>query len=168
MKQYLAQLQEWFNGLAPRERLMVGAGAIFTVFALLYLGVWEPLANAHHQQAENLAASQALAQRLEAISAEVSKSRSSSNSGAAVNRSLSLLSAVDQAGKSGSLSKPPTRLQPEGDNEVKVWIEDTSFDGVLRWIAELESRYGVAAQTVDLEKESAPGLVNARLSLIRP
>lgn len=168
MKQYLAQLKEWFAALAPRERLMVGGCAAFTVFTLLYLGLWQPLAGAHQQREAALESARALAVRLESIGAAAQKAHRSGNAGASANRNLSLLSAVDQAGKSGTLSKPPSRLQPEGDNEVKVWLEGVTFDGVVRWIAELESRYGIVAQTVDIQKESTPGLVSARLSLVRP
>lgn len=166
MNQYLNQAREWFAGLAPRERLMVGACAIFVVFAILYYGIWNSLANAHHKREKALAESRALATRLEVIGAEAMKARRSG--GGAVNRSMSLLSAVDQSSKSGTLSKPPSRLQPEGDAEVRVWLEDVNFDGVLRWINELETRYGVMVQTVDIDQQSSPGLVNARLSLVRP
>lgn len=168
MKQTLDRLKEWFTALTPRERAMVSIGAAFTAFTLLYLSIWAPLANAHHRREQALASARALAARLEAISAQAQKSHLSGSGGAAINRNMSLLSAVDQAGKSGTLSKAPSRLQPEGDNEVKVWLEDVTFDGLVRWIAELETRYSVSVQTVDIEKESAPGLVNARLSLVRP
>lgn len=167
MNAYIIQFKEWFAALAPRERTLVSIAAAFTVFTILYLGVWETLANAHYGREKSLSEARALATRLEVIGAEALKARMSGG-GAVSNSGMSLLSVVDQAGKSGTLSKPPTRLQPEGDREVKVWLEDTTFDGVVRWIAELETRHGVSAQTVDIEKESAPGLVNARLSLIRP
>lgn len=164
----LARLREWLSTLAPRERVMVGIAAAFTVFTILYLGIWEPLAIAHATRAENLATARAQANRLETVGAEAQKLRRSGGSPIAVNRSMSLLSAVDQATKSGTLAKPPARLQPEGDAEVKVWLEDINFDGLLRWITELETRYGVSVKTVDIDRESAPGLVNARLSLVRP
>jgi general secretion pathway protein M len=168
MKPYLNQLREWFTGLAPRERLMVGACAVFVLFTILYYGIWNTLAGAHTRREKALADSRALATRLEIIGAEVTRARRSGGGAGSVNRSMSLLSAVDQASKSGTLSKPPSRMQPEGDAEVRVWLEDVNFDGLLRWIHELETRYGVTVQTVDIDKESAPGLVNARLSLVRP
>lgn len=168
MNVYLTQLREWFLALAPRERVMVAVAAVFSVFTLLYLGLWEPLANAHYKRAEALKASRALASRLEVIAAEAAR-HGGAGGGSAANRSLSLLAAVDQSSKlGGTLGKPPSRLQPEGDNEVKVWIEAANFDALVRWIAELETRYGVSAQTVDIDKESAPGSVNARLTLVRP
>lgn len=166
MKAYLARWREWFNALAPRERWLTGAGGITAVFTLSYLLVWDPLVSAHSSREEALNNARALAQRLEQVGADAQRNRG--GGGGAINRSVSLLSAVDQAAKSGSLGKAPSRLQAEGDKEVKVWIEDVSFDGLLRWIMELQTRQGIVVQTADIEKESAPGLVNARLSLVRP
>lgn len=166
MNAYLTQLQEWLRGLAPRERILVGAGSVVVLVTILFLGIWEPLNKAHRQRETDLVAARALAQRLEVIAAEVQKTRAVNGGGVAGGGSL--LTAVDQASKSGTLNRPLTRIQPEGDSEVKVWVDGVSFDALLRWISELEGRYGISIQTADIDKDATPGLVNARLSLVRP
>jgi general secretion pathway protein M len=166
MNAALTQLQEWFRSLAPRERLLVSVGGIVVAITILYLGIWEPLSKAHSKREQDLAASQGLAQRLEAIAVVVQKSQSSG--GAVINTGASLLSTVDQVSKAGTLGKPLTRIQPEGDHEVKVWIDGVSFEALVRWISELEGRYGISVQTADLDRDTLPGQVNARLSLVRP
>lgn len=168
MNAYLPALQEWFRGLARRERILVAAGAIIVTATILFLAIWEPLAKAHHKNEQDLAAARALGQKLEVLAAEVQGARSV-NGGAIAGAGTSLLSAVDQASKSGTLNKPLSRIQPEGDTEVKVWIDGVGFEALLRWVGELESRYGISVQTVDVEKDATvPGQVNARLSLVRP
>jgi general secretion pathway protein M len=167
MNTTLTQLQEWFRSLAPRERLLVSVGSVVVAITILYLGIWEPLSKAHSKRELDLASSQALAQRLEAIAVIVQKSQANGG-GAVINTGASLLSTVDQVSKSGTLGKPLTRIQPEGDNEVKVWIDGVSFEALVRWISELESRYGISIQTADLDRDTLPGQVNARLSLVRP
>lgn len=164
MNAYLNTLQEWFRGLAPRERAIVSAGTVIVAITLLYLLVWEPLSKAQSRYAQELVSAHALAQKLEILAANA---RNAQGSGGSVGVGTSLLSAVDQASKSGTLTKPLSRIQPEGDTEVKVWIDGTSFDSLLRWIGELESRYGIRAQAVDIEKDATPGQVNAHLSLVR-
>ncbi|TXH03530.1 MAG: type II secretion system protein M [Nevskiaceae bacterium] len=166
MNAYLTALQDWFRGLAARERVMVASCAVVVAVTVLFLGIWEPLVKAHRKYEVDLAAARALGQRLEVIAAQAQSAHGTSGA-APVATGLSLLSAVDQAGKSGVLTKPLTRIQPEGDNEVKVWIDGVSFDALLRWIGELELRYGIDAQSVDIEKDATPGQVNARLSLVR-
>ncbi|HEX4896389.1 MAG TPA: type II secretion system protein M [Solimonas sp.] len=165
MNAYWLRLQSWLAQLAPRERVLVLSGAGVVALTLLYLLIWEPLAKAHAQRAESLEAARALAGRIETAAALVQSQR---GSGGAVNRNLSLLAAVDQTSRSPVLGKPPTRVQPEGDREVRVWIDDVSFDNLLRWLQELETRYGIVARSAELERGQAPGTVNARLSLARP
>lgn len=166
MKQYLTRLQEWHAGLAQRERWMVTVCALAVTVAVLFLGVWEPLTQAHYGRESSLDASRNLAQRLEQIAADAQRARASGS--VPVMTGGSLISVVDQASKSGTLGKQPRNLQPEGNNEVKVWIESVGFDALVRWLAELETRYGIQAQTVDIERLPTSGLVNARLSLTRP
>lgn len=166
MNAYLTTLQDWFRGLAARERVMVVACAVVVAVTVLFLGIWEPLLKAHRKYEADLVSARALGQRLEVIAAQA-QSAHAAGGAAPVATGLSLLSAVDQAGKSGTLTKPLTRIQPEGDNEVKVWIDGVSFDALLRWIGELELRYGIDAQSVDIEKDATPGQVNVRLSLVR-
>ena len=56
----------------------------------------------------------------------------------------------------------------DGETEVKIWFEDVPFDNLARWIGILQSRYGVSVSGAEIERRSSPGLVNARLSLVRP
>lgn len=165
MNAALTQLQEWFRSLAPRERLLVSVGSIVVTITILYLGIWEPLSKAHSKRETDLAVAQSLAQRLEVVAGVAQKAQGSG--GVTINTSASLLSTVDQVSKSGTLGKPLTRIQPEGDHEVKVWIDEVSFDALIRWISELESKYGISIQTADLDRGTLPGQVNARLSLVR-
>lgn len=156
--------RERFLALQPRERWMVGVGGIVVIVTVLYLGVIEPIAGAHQRREDALEASRAIAIRLEEASAIVQRTRSS---GGAVNRSQSLMAAVDMASRAGSIGKPPARIQPEGDAEVRVWFEDVAFDPVVRWVADLQTRHGITVQTMDVEPKSDAGSVDVRLSLVR-
>lgn len=163
MKQLLAQLQQWFNGLESRERLLVSIGAVVVGLTLLYLLIWEPVAKAHQHREADLATSRQLANRIERLTGQANN-----NVGGGSTRGLSLLSAVDQASKSGTLNKPLSRIQPEGDTEVKVWLEAVSFDALVRWIDQLHQRDGIVVRSAQIEKDATSGLVSAQLSLVRP
>lgn len=163
MKQALSRLQQLFNGLEERERLMVSIGALIVGITLLYLIVWEPMAKAHLRREADLAAARQLATRIELLAGQVR-----SNPGSGASRGLSLLAAVDQASKSGVLNRPLTRIQPEGDAEVKVWLEAISFESLVRWIAQMQMRDGIVVRSAQIERDVTPGTVSAQLSLIRP
>ena len=165
MKAYLERFRIWWSGLAERERQILAAGAAVLLLIVFYLALWQPLNQARDRHETALAEARTLAIRLEGLAVDVQRNRGSG--GALAGAGQSLLAVVDQSGKASRLGKPPSRLQPEGDNTVRVWVEDVPFEAVLRWLNDLQTRYGVRVDNADIERESASGLVNVRLTLIR-
>ncbi len=167
MKDRLAPAIDAYARLAPRERRLVLTAGAVVLATLFYLLAWEPLAQARAREAAALSAARAQANRLEVIGATVAGQRRAGRP-APASRNQSLLAAVDQAARGPTLGKAPTRLQPEGDREVRAWLERTPFDNIVRWIHELEQQHGIQVSTADIERLSEPGLVDARLTLVRP
>lgn len=155
--------RERFMALQVRERWMLGVCVVFLVFIVLWLGIYDPIVKAHKRRADALETSRALAIRLEEAAAKVQGQRS----GPVANRGISLIAAVDQASRSGTVGKAPSKIQPEGDAEVRVWFEDVSFDPMVRWVADLQTRYGITVQTMTVEPKSEAGSVDIQLSLVR-
>ncbi len=164
MKQRLNQLMQWYSGRERREQIILGVGAVIVASTLLYLILWETMVRAHTLRAEQLDAARDLATKLEVLAGRP-EARASGNG---ASRGLSLLSAVDQSAKSGVLNKPLTRLQPEGDTEVRVWLDGVSFDALMRWTAQLRLNDGILVKTAQIDKGTSSGTVNAQLSFIRP
>jgi general secretion pathway protein M len=156
-------LRAAFDQLSPRERVMVSVGAAAVLLTLIYLLAWQPLVNAHAQRAQALERARSIATRIEQAGAQ----QRAQGSAGTVDRSTSLLAAVDQTSRSPLLGRTPSRVQPEGDREVKVWIDGVAFANLLRWLRDLEARYGIRAASAEIERGTSPGLVNARLSLVR-
>lgn len=164
MKMYLEQFRTWWAALADRERRVVAAGSATLALILGYLLVWEPIAGARSAREAALAEQRVIAILLETLAAEVQRGRP----GAAImGANQSLLAIVDQSRKASGLTKPPSRLQPEGDAIVRIWLDDVPFDALLRWLNDLQMRYGVRVDNADVERKSGSGLVSARLTLMR-
>jgi len=164
MKAYWQRFRAWWATLAQREQRVLAGGGVVLGLVVLYLGAWEPAVNAKQARQVALEDARALATQLEQLAVEVQRGRGAAGTAGA---GQSLLSVVDQSRRASALTKPPSRLQPEGDAMVRIWLEDVPFDALLRWLADLQLRYGVRVETADIERESAPGLVNARLTLVR-
>jgi general secretion pathway protein M len=162
----LAPARAWFEARPPREQLILAVGAVVLTLSLVYLLLWQPFALARDHAAARLAASRSLAARIEQIGAQGQGQQAGAGQ-PLVGPEVSLLSAVDQASKDGVLGKAPSRVQPDGDKQVRVWIEDVPFEAVLRWMDDLQNRYAIRVDAVTLEKRPAAGTVNARLSLMR-
>jgi general secretion pathway protein M len=163
MSAYRERLRAWWDGLAERERRVLGGGGIALGLIIVYTAIWEPLAAAHQRRELDLQAARAVAVQLEDLAAVAGRAGPRAVQGAG----QSLLAIVDQSRKATAITKPPTRLQPEGDDTVRVVLEDVPFDALVRWLGDLQTRYGVRVDTADIERESGPGLVSARLTLVR-
>lgn len=160
----LAPARTALERLAPRERRLVLGGGIVLGVLLLYLLIWEPLVQAHARRTAALDSARAVALRIESAAALVQ-----SRGAASGPQNGTLLAVVDQSSRAPTLGKAPSRLQPDGagDTSVKVWFDDVPFDKLVRWLGELEMRHGVQIASAEFARGSAPGLVNAQLSLVR-
>ncbi|MGH8453596.1 MAG: type II secretion system protein GspM [Nevskiales bacterium] len=161
----IEKLRQRFLALNLRERLLVGAAAITVIVALLFLLIWEPLHDGVKRLRGEVATTQALV-------AELSQARGlvlSGRGGAGViqGQGRSLLAIVDQTGKENGLGSAITRMQPEGDATVRVWLEQADFAALLRWLHALENTYGVTVVEAAIDREAQSGLVRARLGLAR-
>lgn len=163
----LAPLRGRYEALQPREQLLVGLAGTAIALMVLYLGVWQPVVRARIRHAEALHTARSIANDLTIAEAEVRARGGGTGGAGAAGSGVSLLTAVDQASKNGTLTKPPARLQPDGEKQARVWLEGEQFDVLLRWMYELQNNYGLRVDVADIERQPTPGLVNARLSLTR-
>lgn len=162
MKPAIERLRVRWASLEERERRVLGGGAVILAMVVAYAGIYDPLTSARHQRQAALQAARTLATRIEQLAAAAPRAAATP-----AGQGQSLLSIVDQSLKASAVGKPPSRLQPEGETTVRIWLEDVPFESLVRWLHELQDRYGVRAENAEIERESGPGLVNARLTLVR-
>lgn len=166
LQQSIARYKDRFSALAPREQWLVIAAAIAVMAAVFFLAVWEPLVKSHAQRESAIASAKELSAKLDRAALAVRAQAQSGGPSAAL-RSTSLITAIDQSSKQGGLGAGPARVQPQGDKEVRVWFEAVSFDALVQWTADLQNRYGISVQSMDIEPTSEPGQVNVRMTLER-
>lgn len=163
MKNLIDNGMAWLRSLAPRERVMVLLCGAVVLLTLLYVAGWKPLVDAHVRREDALERARGIATRIEQAAVEVR----AAGPARSVDSSTSLVAAVDQTSRSAVLGKAPSRVQPEGEKEVKVWIDDVPFDNLLRWLQELETKFGIGTSSAEIERSAAPGMVNVRVTLVR-
>ncbi len=77
----------------------------------------------------------------------------------------SLVVVVDRTARQSGLEHALVGSQPSGDGGLSVRLEQTSFDGLLTWLAQLRENYGVHVDSAVVETGNAAGTVNASLVL---
>jgi len=158
-------MKAWLESLEPRERMMVAAGGVLLVLFLIYILVLSPLHSGYDSLRGTVDTQRTTAQWMQE-SAQTLKSLKRSGGRAAQGLGgRSLLSVADSTARAGGLGPALKRVEPEGSDSVRVWLDGASFDVVVKWLGTLSTIHGVNVETVTLERSGAAGRVNARLTL---
>jgi general secretion pathway protein M len=160
-------MKEWWLTKTPREQmaLMLAAGAIFLF--LLYLFAWQPFSDAVEQKRMRVKSQQFTLNWMQQQLPEIQALRGSSKSNNRQRSNEALLTLVDRTAKQRQLRQQIERIKPQGDKTVQLWVEQASFDALLIWLGELSLQHGVQIDTLNIDRQELPGIINARLVLQR-
>ncbi len=157
-------MTQW-NQLAPRERVMVALGGIILVGAFLYLLAWEPFQERLTTARRNVAEQQRDLLWMTQAAAEVRRLQGGGTVSSTPRNNESLLALVDRSARSVGLGPFLKRVEPEGKDKVRVWLDNAGFEKILAWLASLEKTSGVTTESLVVDRQATPGQVNARLVL---
>lgn len=151
--------------LSARERRFIIVGIVTAVFLAL-LFTWLTL-DRRVQRLEAVVHDQkALDQWMHAAAQQVAQLRGVQSHGPARGTGgRSLLAVVDQTAKQSGLGGAIKRVEPDKEDSVRVSLEQVAFDDMVRWLSSLRQRYAVQVNTLTIDRQPQPGLVNARLVL---
>lgn len=158
-------MKDWLAALAPRERLTLLLGAAAVLAFLVYFLAWKPLADeAERLDAANRSQRETLDWMREAAQ-EVASLRDSAPVRAPA-AGGSLLGLADRLARQARVKDRIRRLQPEGEEMVRVEIEGAEFDRLIGWLGRLKGQ-GVETTSLSLSRVEDSHRVDARLTLER-
>ena len=156
-------MKEGWQSLSQRERIFLLAGVLVGVGMALHMLVVEPVAdrlNRNRQQVpqllEDLRAVQAARLRILQVQMSGGRRRPAQSYS-------SPLVAIEKTAQQWSLDRKLKRLEPEGESEVKVWLDEAIFDDLVLWLELLENDHGIQVASLTVEQRQEPGLVDARI-----
>lgn len=158
-------MNAWWTGLAPRERLIVGGGSVVLMLVLIYVLIWEPIANKREQVRTDISALSADLAWMQQVAGQVKRraAQQGNQSSAGAARG-SVLTLVEVSARAAGLHETLERVQPEGQG-ARIWFAETGFDGLLSWLGELEQRQGLHVSQLAVDAGNAPGMVTARIKV---
>jgi general secretion pathway protein M len=160
-------MRQWYGSLVARERRMVWLIAV-CLMVLLALLVWRPVLQQRAQLGERIQRQQASLVEMQLAAREVQRLQASRSPVSQGPRSdgRSLLALADESARTRGLGEALRRVEPQGDNRVRMLIEDAQFAAVSGWLETLQYRLGVEVEDISIERRSLPGLVSVRLTLL--
>jgi general secretion pathway protein M len=158
------QLRHWLGGLSARERNLVYLASFLLALAVVYFALVLPVTSAAaeraarvEQKTTDLAWMRQVAPQVMAASTAV---------GGAAGSEESLVVLVDRTGRQAGLGSAIRDQSPSGEHGLRLRLEAASFDVLVTWLMVLQQQYGVSVDAATIDAGTAPGLVNASLTLV--
>jgi general secretion pathway protein M len=140
-------------------------GAVVLAGLLAWALVWDPFARDYRRLQEVVAEQRDLAAWMEGAVAQVRRLQAGGSGPVPSRGDESFLALVDRTTKARGLAGAVKRVQPEGADKVRVWLEGASFDVMVTWLGQLSAAHGVRVTGAAIEGTDTPGRVDARLTL---
>ena len=166
MKQ-LEDIQNWYHGLQQRERQLVLAASIVVIATLLYLVIWEPVVNGVSDQTQKYESQMDILDWMQTAATEVRTLKATGAAKRQTNSSQPVTLLVEQSAATAGLKPFIRKLESTSDKGARITIDEASFDQLLLWLNTLQTQYGIAVSSANLDRVDKPGAVNARMTLSR-
>jgi len=159
-------IQDWFNSLASREKVLVVLAGALTILALLVIGVIRPLASSHEMATRALTDKRAVLSDIERVAGRFGPNAGTSAAQASPSGE-SLVVLIDRTTRSGGLGAYLRRNEPDGNSTIRLRFEDAPFDELITWLVDLQTTQGISVISATTDPGQEPGRVNASLQLSR-
>lgn len=159
-------MMAWWQQLEARQQRVVLAAGVILLALLVYLQLFEPMAEARQAERERVAQQQALLGWLEAIEPTVDRVRTQQRPTAEWD-GRSLLGLTDQTARAAGLAGALTRIEPSGEQQVRVWLDGADFVATMSWLQDFSRDHAVEITQLSMDRAQRPGHVNVRLTLER-
>jgi general secretion pathway protein M len=157
------KLRAWYAGLQQREQRVVTVGGVALAVLILVVGILMPL-----QSAVSSAVKRNETKRLDLkwMQANAPEVRASGNQLAGDTGEAPVV-LVDRVAREAGLANALRGTQPTGTG-VRVQLEAAPFDTLVTWLATLDERYGLAIESITVDRAARPGVVNASITFTQP
>lgn len=159
-------MMAWWQQLEARQQRVILAAGVILLALLVYLQLFEPMAEARQAERERVAQQQALLGWLEAIEPTVDRVRTQQRP-TAERDGRSLLGLTDQTARAAGLAGALTRIEPSGEQQVRVWLDGADFVATMSWLQDFSRDHAVEITQLSMDRAQRPGQVNVRLTLER-
>ncbi|MCG7954344.1 MAG: type II secretion system protein M [Candidatus Thiodiazotropha endolucinida] len=159
-------MKQWWLSKTPQEHLAMIVGGTAVLLLLIYLIVWHPFQQSLEQKALLVKSQESTLQWMK-DNADLVKNMRSNQPGKGAASNEALLTLVDRTAKRVQLRQQIKRIKPQGDDSVQLWVEQASFDTLIRWLGQMTQEYALNIESLNIDRQDAPGLINARVVLQR-
>ena len=158
-----ASISNWYLSHTTRDQTIIKFVVILVLLTFVWSIILQPLFSWHAQQKSSERLMYGLLTTIQNNTNELAQTKSDFNKTSTTNTAI-----VPIITRTANLNKIQlSRLQPESDDAVVVYLEDQRFSAVLRWALQLRENNSIRISSANIASEEVDGLITAQLSFIR-
>ena len=158
-----AVLSNWYLSHTTRDQTIIKFVVILVLLTFVWSIILQPLFNWHAQQKNSERLMYSLLTTIKNNSIELEQTKSDFKKNSTTSTAI-----VPIITRTANLNKIQlSRLQPESDDAVIVYLEEQRVSAVLKWALQLRENNLIKISSANIESEEVDGLINAQLSFIR-
>jgi general secretion pathway protein M len=159
-------IKSYLQQLSSRERyLVLGTGGVVLVI-LFYFALWAPLQEGIENKRRLVSLQEQQLDTMQEQARDIGiTQRNSSSRSQNITDSSSLLSVIERTAKQRNLKSTLQKAQPEGNEGVRLWLVDITFDQMIEWLNQLDLEYGIYVSDITIERDEKYGRVDSRILL---
>lgn len=158
------ELRHWLGGLSARERNLVYLASVLVAVGIVYFALVLPVTSAAAERAARVEQKMADLAWMRQVAPQVMAAAAAG--GGAASSAESLVVLVDRTGRQAGLGSAIRDQSPSGEHGLRLRLEAASFDVLVTWLVVLQQQHGVSVDAATFDAGTAPGLVNASLTLV--
>ena len=155
-------MKEYLDRLSERDRLLLMLVVAAVIILLLFAG-WHSFASRVDRMHDVLSSQQATLAHMKQAAQQVRQLRGKAPVHSSAGQSLMAL--LDSTARQSGLHDAVKRVDPDGQDKVRLRLEQAGFDDMMRWLESLSRSYGITVENITIDRLDSVGLVNARLTL---
>jgi len=158
-------IKSYLQQLSARERNLVILAGVAVFAMLFYFVLWSPIQKGIEDKRRLVTLQEEQLKTMQEQVQDIRMAQGSSRSRQNITDSSSMLSVIDRTAKQRKLKSTLQKAQPEGDDGVRLWLVDITFDQMIEWLNQLDLEYGIYVSDISIERDEKYGHVDSRLLL---
>ncbi|PWR00238.1 type II secretion system protein GspM [Leucothrix pacifica] len=157
-------MKQWFMMLSSREKTLVSIAAVLVPILLIWLLLLQPMLNKHTALAEQIEDRSAILQNMRQQSAEIKILERSGGNRKTVSTG-NPQQKVDSALRTWRLRSTLGEMSAPNSTTVRLNLRDAEADNIMRFLFDLETKYGLTVKDFSMKPTKDVGKANANLTL---
>ena len=153
-------MNEWWQTLEQRERILVSIMSVMIVGAMLYWFLLEPLFGGANDYRERVAAAESDLDWMKKIQPRLPRDGQAASP---VAGKESLVSIVDTTTQ--QLGLKARSVQRSGADKVRAQFDQSPFENMVRWFGVLHEKHNVVVDTINITRDDTTGVVSGSVTI---